>query len=65
MNSHIQYQVESPRYKHVSETMLIGLIGLYICMYVTMIIKDEDVMNLERGGAWKKLDGKRGGSWMV
>lgn len=56
MNSHIQYQVESPGYKYICETMLIGLSRLYICMYVTMIIKDEEVMNLGRGGTWKELD---------
>lgn len=56
MNSHIQYQVESPGYKYISETMLIGLSRLYICMYIAMIIKNEEVMNLGSEGAWKELD---------
>lgn len=56
MNSHVQYQVESPGYKYISETMLIGRSRLYIWMYKTMIIKNEEVMNLEREGAWKELD---------
>lgn len=56
MNSHIQYQVESPGYKYIRETMLIGLSRLYICMYIAMIIKNEEVMNLGSEGAWKELD---------
>lgn len=56
MNSHIQYQVDSPGYKYIRETMLIRLSRLYIHMYVTMITEDEKVMNLGRGETWGELD---------
>lgn len=56
INSHVQYQVDSPGYKYIRETMLIRLSRLYIHMYVTMITEDEKVMNLGRGETWEELD---------